>query len=210
MNKLTTFFVFCILFYSVSLTAQEKKVLTNPEKFKTELKLQAQKTTSIIASFKQEKFMSFMKEPQLSEGMFYYEKANKMRWEQNIPTNYVMLINKESVRIKDNGKEKNIKGANKMMGKINTLMLGLVNGDIIEDNSFTTNYFVSDAYYIVQLIPKQKRLQSIFNTIELSFSKTTTRLKVLTFYESAEDKSVIKFFDEKFNQPIHSSLFLTL
>jgi len=103
-----------------------------------------------------------------------------------------------------------MKGANKMMSKINTLMLGLVNGDIIEDNSFTTKYFVSDAYYIVQLIPKQKRLQSIFNTIELSFSKTTTRLKVLTFYEGAEDKSVIKFFDEKFNQPIHSSIFLTL
>lgn len=210
MNKTTISIVFIILFFSATLNAQEKKVLTNPEKFKTELKLQAKETKTIIASFTQEKFMSFMKEPQLSEGIFYYEKANKMRWEQNLPTNYVMLINEETVRIKDNGKEKNMKGANKMMSKINTLMLGLVNGDIIEDNSFTTTYFVSDAYYIVQLIPKQKRLQSIFNTIELSFSKTTTRLKVLTFYESAEDKSVIKFFDEKFNQPIQSSIFLTL
>lgn len=210
MRKLSNYIVIMLLFFSVAVTAQEKKALTNPEQFKTKLKLQAKETKSIIASFKQEKYVSFMKEPQLSEGIFYYEKANKMRWEQNLPTNYVMLINEETVRIKDNGKEKNIKGANKMMSKINSLMLGLVNGEIIEDNSFTTNYFVSDAYYIVQLIPKQKRLQSIFNTIELSFSKTTTRLKVLTFFENSEDKSVIKFFDEKFNQPIHSSIFLTL
>lgn len=210
MSKVTSYILFIVLFFSATLNAQEKKILTNPEKFKTELKLQAKETKTIIASFTQEKHFSFMKTPQLSEGIFYYEKANKMRWEQTTPFNYVMLINEETVRIKDNGKEKNIKGANKMMSKINKLMLGLVNGEIIEDNSFTTNYFVSDDYYIIELIPKHKRLQSIFNTIELSFSKTTTRLKVLTFFESTEDKSVIKFFDEKFNQPIHSSIFLTL
>ena len=88
------------------LSAQNKIPIKNPSELKAKLKQQAKKTSSIIADFKQEKHLSFMKNPQLSEGVFYYEQADKLRWEQNTPFNYVLLINNTDIRIKDNGKEK--------------------------------------------------------------------------------------------------------
>jgi len=208
MNKIIG--TFLLLFLSFCISAQEKTPMKDPLVLKNKLDKQAKETTSIIADFTQEKYMSFMNKPQFSKGYFYYQQTDKMRWEQNSPFDYVLLINEGKIRIKDNGKEKNIAGADKMMGKINTLMLGLINGEIFENKAFTAKYFINSEFYIVELEPKNKRLKSIFNTIELSFSKKTIRLKELTFFEKSGDKSVMKFFNEKFNQPINESLFLKL
>lgn len=199
-----------ILFLSLNSSAQEKVMIKDPLALKSKLKKQANETTSIVADFSQEKHVSFMDKPQVSEGKFYYQQADKMRWEQTVPNNYVLLISNGKVRIKDNGKEKNIEGANKMMEKINSLMIGLINGDVFENKAFDTQYFTSGENYIVELIPKNKRLQSIFKTIELTFSKQTVRLKVLTFYESSGDITIMKFFNDKFNQSIKDSIFLNL
>lgn len=192
------------------LSAQNKIPIKNPSELKAKLKQQAKKTSSIIADFKQEKHLSFMKNPQLSEGVFYYEQADKLRWEQNTPFNYVLLINNTDIRIKDNGKEKKIAGASKMMGKMNTLMIGMINGDIFDSKQFDVKYFNDGKFYIVELTPKNKRLKAIFNRIELSFLKATTRLKELTFLEKNGDKSVMKFYNEQFNQAIPKSTFLKL
>ncbi|MGB0886654.1 MAG: outer membrane lipoprotein carrier protein LolA [Vicingaceae bacterium] len=192
------------------LSAQNKIPIKNPSELKAKLKQQAKKTSSIIADFKQEKHLIFMKNPQLSEGVFYYEQADKLRWEQNTPFNYVLLINNTDIRIKDNGKEKKIAGASKMMGKMNTLMIGMINGDIFDSKQFDVKYFNDGKFYIVELTPKNKRLKAIFNRIELSFLKATTRLKELTFLEKNGDKSVMKFYNEQFNQAIPKSTFLKL
>ena len=199
-----------LLIFSLSGTAQEKTPIKDPVFLKNKLIKRAKETSSIIANFTQEKQVSFMNKPQLSEGVFYYQQANKMRWEQNSPFDYVLLINEGKVRIKDNGKEKKLTGANKMMGKINTLMIGLINGDLLESKEFITKYFTLGEFYVVELTPTNQRLKSVFNTIELTFSKKTTRLKELTFFESSGDKSVMKFFNEKLNQPIKQSIFITL
>jgi outer membrane lipoprotein-sorting protein len=199
--------ILLLFLLSLNVFSQEKKTLKDHSVLKSKLIKQAKETSSIIASFTQEKHLSFMNTPQVSEGIFYYQQADKMRWEQNTPFNYVLLINKGNVRIKDNGKEKDIVGANKMMGKINTLMLGLINGDIFNNKEFTTQYFTYLDFYIIELTPKNKRLKSIFNSIELTFSKNTTRLKILTFNEKGGDKSVMKFLNEKFNEPIKESIF---
>jgi len=209
MNKLLLNIILVIC-CSITVYGQDKTTLKDAEGLKTKLKQQAKTTTTIIASFKQEKQVSFMKTPQLSTGSFYYQQVEKMRWEQKTPQEYVLLINGEKIRIKDNGKEKNTTGANKMMEKINTLMIGLINGKIFDDKGFSTKYFSVGEYYLVELTPKNKRLKSIFNTIELSFSKKTIRLKELVFNESSGDKTTMKFFNEKYNQPIESSRFTKL
>lgn len=210
MSKQYQILLSILVLFSISVFGQNKTPLKNPIELKEKLIKQSKETKSIVSDFRQEKQVSFMKEPQISIGKFYYQHHDKMRWEQQSPYNYVLLINEGKVRIKDNGKEKDIKGANKMMGKINTLMLGLINGEIFDNKSFTAHYFSETDFYIVEFTPKNKRLKSIFNTIELSFSKKTTRLKTLTFYEKSGDKSVMKFFNDKFNTTIKQSIFNTL
>ena len=208
MNKLLGSIL--LLLFSLGMNAQDRSPLKDHLSFKARLQQQAKETTSIVADFTQEKHVSFMKDTQFSEGVFYYKQTDKMRWEQNNPFNYVLLINEGKVRIKDNGKEKNIAGGNKIMDKMNTLMLGLINGDIFENKDFTSQYLSTNKYYIIELTPKNKRLLAAINKIELSFSKKTTRLKELTFFEKSGDKSVMKFFNEKFNQSIEQSIFLNL
>jgi len=199
-----------LIFTCFALFGQSRTQLTNPNKFKTELIKLSKETKSIITEFKQEKQLSFLKDPQLSEGMFYYEQKDKMRWEQNAPFNYTLLINGTTVRISENGKEKKIAGANKMMGRINALMIGMINGDIYNSNEFSIKYFTENDLYIVELTPKNKRLKSIFQTIELAFLKTTVRLKTLTFNDNSGDKTKMTFFNECFNQTIDKALFLNL
>ncbi len=97
-----------------------------------------------------------------------------------------------------------------MMGKINKLMLSLINGQIFDNKEFNGEYFSNETLYIVELTPNNKRLKDIFNTIELTFSKKTTRLTTLTFFEKSGDKSVMKFFNDKFNTSIDQSIFKTL
>ncbi len=210
MNNKNIVVVFLIMLFSLSINAQEKTLLSNPSELKAKLLSQSETTKTIVSEFTQEKHVSFMKGPQVSKGKFYYQQHDKMRWEQTSPHPYVLLINESKIRIKDNGKEKDLKGANKMMGKINKLMLGLINGEIFNSKDFESSYFNSANNYIIVLKPKSKRLQSIFNTIELSFSKKSIRLNTLTFFEKSGDKSVMKFFNDKFNTSIKQSTFNTL
>jgi outer membrane lipoprotein-sorting protein len=187
--------------------AQTKTVSKNSSVFLNKLKKTSKETNSISASFKQEKKVSFMNNPQLSEGVFYYIKTDKMRWEERKPNHYILLINGESIKVKDGNKEKKMGGAAKMMAQINSLMISLINGDIFDSKGFNSQYFETSKQFIVELTPKNKKLKSIFNTIELAFDKNTLRLKILTFNEKSGDISKMTFFNEKFNQTLTNSLF---
>ncbi|PCJ00893.1 MAG: lipoprotein carrier protein LolA [Flavobacteriales bacterium] len=210
MSKQYTILLSFLVFFSFNAFTQERTLIKNPTELKKKLLNQSDATKSIVSDFTQEKHVSFMKEAQISKGKFYYQQQNKMRWEQTSPHPYVLLINESKIRIKDNGREKDLKGANKMMGKINKLMIGLINGEIFNSKDFESSYFSYSNTYIIVLKPKSKRLQSMFNTIELTFSKKTIRLNTLTFFEKSGDKSVMKFFNDKFNTSIKQSIFNTL
>ena len=186
---------------------QEKELSTaQSEKLVADLKAVADKTTSIAADFTEEKYLSFMKEPQLSEGKFYYAKENKMRWEQTKPFAYILLVNEDMVRISEDGVEKDT-GPKMVMKKIKELMMGMVNGDLSENKQYKPLYFQDKTAYIVKLMPQNKRLKSYFDHIELRFSPDALRLKSLSFYETSGDKRIMKFHDERFNEQLSNDLF---
>jgi len=89
-------------------------------------------------------------------------------------------------------------------------MLGLVNGEFQESKAFTQVCMESSDQYMVVLTPTNKRMRSVYSKINLVFSKSNLRLKELTFFEKGGDKSVMKFQNEKFNQPIAESVFSNL
>ena len=93
------------------------------------------------------------------------------------------------------------------MGRIKDLMVTLINGDFHKSKAFTPNYYSDSKYYVVKLIPKNKRLAKVFDSIQLIFYKDTMRLKELTFFEKLVDKSVMSFFNDKVNENINNKLF---
>ncbi|MCE7065848.1 outer membrane lipoprotein carrier protein LolA [Dyadobacter sp. CY326] len=196
----------CIAFTGVN--AQTYKPVLNPEKVFEELRKASQSVNSIQAAFIEEKHLAVLKEPEQSSGSFYYKKADKMRWEQKSPVKYVILINGDRLRVQEAGKEKNVGQAGRMASQIKELMIGLVNGDFQQNKAFSQNCQESDEQYLVTLTPVNRRLKNIYAKITLVFPKNTLHLRELSFFEKNGDKSVMKFQNEKFNQPIADGLFL--
>jgi outer membrane lipoprotein-sorting protein len=204
--------LFCLIWLAVPLasSAQTFKPVANAEKVLAELRKTSQATTSIQASFTEEKFMAVLKEPERSAGTFYFQQKDRMRWEQKTPVKYVILINGDKLRIEEGGKEKNIGQAGRMAAQIKELMIGLVNGDFQLNKAFSISCLASDDQYQLVLTPVNRRLKNIYSRISMVFPKSSLRLKELTFVEKRGDRSVMKFHNEKFNTPIDDSLFLHL
>jgi hypothetical protein len=59
------------------LQAQSFKPAADTEKILADLRKTSQATTSIQASFSEEKYLSVLKEPEQSSGLFFYQKMTK-------------------------------------------------------------------------------------------------------------------------------------
>ena len=210
MRRCNLFFIILFAFFGVTSFAQDFKPAANPDKILADLRRSSQSTSSIQADFKEEKYLSFLKEPEKSSGVFYFKKDDRMRWEQQTPFKYIILINGDKLRVQDGSKEKNVGAAGRMAGQIKQVMLGLVNGDFQQSKAFTQVCMESADQYLVVLTPTNKRMRNVYAKINLVFPKSTLRLKELTFFEKGGDKSVMRFQNEKFNQPIAESVFLNL
>lgn len=206
--------VSCLLFLVLSIWvnahAQTFKPVSDPSKVLAALKKSSESATSVQADFEEEKTMAVLKEPQRSSGVFYYRKNDKMRWEQQKPTKYIILIDGDKLRVQENGKEKNVGQAGRMAAQIRNLMLGLVNGNFQDSKDFSQAVSESTSAYQISLTPLNKRVKGMYKQIDLVFSKNSLRLKDLTFYQKDGDKSVMKFTNEKVNQPITDRIFSEL
>ena len=210
MKLFKIYFLLIFSLLATTLFAQDFKPAANSDKILADLKKSSLATSSIQADFKEEKHLSFLKEPEKSSGVFYYKKQDQMRWEQQTPFKYVILINGEKLRVLDAGKEKNVGSAGKMAGQIKQVMLGLVNGDFQQSKAFTQVCMENADYYQITLTPTNKRMRNVYAKINLLFPRSTLRLKELTFFEKGGDKSVMKFQNEKFNQSIPETVFTNL
>lgn len=201
------FCLFCSLI-GAKVLAQSFKPAANPDKILGELKNASQTTKSIQADFREEKYLAVLKNPEQSSGVFYYKKDDRMRWEQQKPSKYVILINGDKLRVQEAGKEKNVASAGRMAAQMKDLMMGLVNGDFQQNKAFSRACFESADQYQISLTPTSNRLRKVYSKINLDFSKTTLHLKELTFFEKGGDRSVMSFSNEKINQPIAETIFM--
>ena len=207
MYKLS-FIAILLVCVRINAFSQNFKPVANPEKIIAELKKSSQSTVSIQTDFTEEKHLAALKDPKTSSGKFYYKKDDKMRWEQQSPFKYIILINGDKLRVQDAGKEKNVGSAGRMAGQIKELMIGLVNGNFHESKAFKQSFAESADLYEITLTPVNKRLKNIYSKITLLFPKNSLRLKELVFIENGGDKSIMKFQNERINQPVSDNLFL--
>jgi len=206
-NKLVAFLFPLTFIFGLTISAQEKKEIFNPENIIKKIKEKSFNTNSIVADFTEKKYLSYMKEPHSSNGIFYYKKENKMRWEQFTPFSYILLVNDDVVKIKEDGEEKQNAMSSKVMEQIKKLMLMLINGDFTSSKSFTATYFESNGRYIVELMPTMARLKKVYKMIVLSFDNHSLHLKKLTFIELSGDKSEMIFLNEQINTEVSENIF---
>ena len=196
-----------MLLITTAVAAQNPEPLTDSKDFILRLKEQSQQNKTIKADFTEERYMSVLKEPQKSSGIFYYKKDNMLRLEKTAPSSYIFISADNKVKVRESDKVKDVSSVNQVISRIKDLMLTLVNGNFNDSKQFEPSYFQTAQSYIVKLKPRNKRMSNSFEYIQLSFNKKNMLLDELSFFEKSGDKNVMKFSNQRVNIPLADTLF---
>lgn len=169
----------------------------------------AETTVTISSDFTQEKEMNIMKEKIITRGRFYFKKERLLRWEYIHPFNYVIAIRGDAISILDEGVVKSFNTqSNKVFAEVNRIIIGSVNGTLLDEASFTSCYNQNNSHYIVSLYPVSPTLKESLERIAIYFSKEDYTVDKLEMFETAGDYTRITFTEKQLNQPIPDEVFI--
>ncbi len=204
---MTRFIFIAVLLFSTSGWAQNYVQLNDVTVCKERINSHANKTTTIAANFSEEIFSSMLKSTSKAKGILRYKKENKIRWEHLSPKKQIILINGKLMKYSENGKEIKNAGSNRVVKKVQGLMIQMFNGDFLDEKEFSIMYFENSLNYKLVLLPKNSRMSNYIESIELIFDKNTLAMKNLTLKETEEDKIVYTFTSIVFNKEITNTTF---
>lgn len=200
-----------ILFFLVTplaFWAQAYKPVKDTTALKVKIENMNKTTTTMESDFTQEKNLSLLSEKIISKGHFAFKKDNLLRWEYKSPTQYLIIINKDKVFIKDLKKtSKYDMNSNKVFKEINDLMLSCVQGTVFKSNKFKTHYFENDKGFKLEMIPQSKNMKETFKKINLYFDKSVTSVTKMEMVELTEDQTTIEFYNKKTNVQLAENIF---
>lgn len=192
---------------ALTATAQDLKPLAATDPALASLKKTLAAMQSIQGKIRQEKSFAFLEDKLVSTGSFSYKKENRLRWQFNEPIDYIILIKENSMRLREDGKEKQYKGVDKILSQVKEIILGCIDGSIISNPNYKTVFFASPTALKIDLQPKDKRLREFIQRIEVEFEKKDTRLKSVLLTDPSGDITRILFSDIRVGQPINESAF---
>lgn len=211
MNKKILILTTCFLAIFLNGNAQETgfNPIDNSTEFKNKINLLASNTHSIQSDFIQEKHLSFLSENILSKGKFAFKNPNLLRWEYAEPINYIIVFNKKSILINDDGKVSSFDTqSNKMFSEINNMMIGTIQGSLFNDSErFNVKYYESEKQYLLELEPKMAEMKSMLKTIKIFIDKSDNSVSSIKMVETSDDYTKIDFVNRKLNLPIHDEKF---
>jgi len=176
--------------------------------FKTQFSAAAQKTTSIKSDFVQEKNLGMLAEKIISKGKFWFKKDNLVRMEYNQPFQYLMIMNKDKVYVKDGQKENTVSSkSNKLFQQINKITIDCVQGTFLNNADFKSKVFENKAGYLVELTPTAKGIKDLFKTIVIAIDKKDYSVNSIQMNEQSGDDTFIKFSNKELNTNIPDALF---
>lgn len=198
-------------FFSMPIFGQNivfKKV-ENEATFRQKMEETTLSTYSISSEFVQEKQLSFMEEPIVSTGQFFFKKEQKIRWEYQQPFSYIVILNGSDLLIDDEGhtNEIDLKG-NKTFQEINTTINNSLQGKVWGNTKdFTPILLENETLYLIQLVPQTAQMKAYFTKIEVFFDKKTYQLEKVILSENGGDFTKIAFKNRIINEEIRDALF---
>lgn len=199
----------CLLFaYSSFAQYPTYKAVADLPAFRKQFSTESAKVISINSTFVQEKILTALTEKITSEGKFWFKRSNKVKIEYVKPFRYVMTMNGDKMKVRDDQKESTINvKSNKLFQQINRIMVDCVQGTILESKDFTTKVFENDKTYLLEMRPVSKSLREFFQTIVLVVEKKDYTVKTIEMNEPSGDKTTISFFNKKLNEQISDEIF---
>ena len=202
--------IIAFLFTGISLQAQYPgySPVADLVKFKTDFSAATQKTTSIKSDFVQEKNLSMLSEKITSKGKFWFKKESRVRMEYNQPFQYLMILNKDKVFVKDGQKENKVSTkSNKLFQQINQIMIDCMQGTTLNNPDFKTRVFENKNNSLVELTPVTKGLKELFKNINVIVDKKDFSVSSIQMQEISGDNTIIRFTNKELNASIADALF---
>ena len=182
--------------------------VTDIAKFKDQFAAIAKKTETIKSDFTQEKNLSMLSEKIVSKGKFWFKKDNLLRMEYNKPFEYLMILNKDNMYIKDGQKESKVSTkSNKLFQQINKITVDCVQGTVFSNPDFVTKVYENKGTYIVEMSPVGKALKEFFKTIDVIINKDDYEVSTIEMNENSGDNTIIHFTNRELNTPIPDAIF---
>lgn len=177
-------------------------------KFKTDFSAATQKTSSVKSDFVQDKNLSMLSEKITSRGKFWFKKESRVRMEYNQPFQYLMVLNKDKVYVKDGQKENKISAkSNKLFQQINRIMIDCMQGTMLSNSDFKTRVFENRNAALVELVPVTRGLKELFKSINVIVDKKDFSVTSIEMQEISGDNTIMRFTNKELNASIPDTLF---
>jgi len=180
-------------------------------KFKTDFSAATKKIVAIKSDFVQEKNLSMLSEKIISKGKFWFKRESMVRMEYNQPYQYLMILNKDKIFIKDGQKENKISAkSNKLFQQINRIMIDCMQGTALDNPDFKTRIFENKTNSLIELTPQTKGLKEMFKSINIIVDSKDFSVISIEMLELSNDNTLIRFTNKELNAEIPDSLFTIL
>ncbi len=198
-----------VFFAIIDSSQAQPKPLANPQEILAKINAHTQDIHKLQADFVQEKHLSFLEYPVESEGKFWFNQPDQIRWEYQKPYNYVMIMTKGQLKVIDDGNEFSTDlSANKMFEQLNGLISGSIQGKLLaEEKNYQKTYFTDDKNIIVRFVPVSPELKAYLKHIEIFFDKATYDVTQFVMVEPGDDFTRIRFSQRKINQDFSQDVF---
>jgi outer membrane lipoprotein-sorting protein len=165
-------------------------------------------TASLESDFTQVKSLKMMKDKVVSKGKLYFKKNDMLRWEYTSPFSYIIVLNKNKISIKNNGKVKRYDiEKNKVFKEINDILLSCVQGTILRSGKFAVSSFENASGYKIELIPKKEAMKNTLSKITLYLDVKVSSVVKMEMSEPSGDFTTISFSSKKINGHIGDDIF---
>jgi outer membrane lipoprotein-sorting protein len=204
------YFLVVMIFIATGVKAQQGEYVPvrDLEKFKEQFTAVAAKVQTIKSDFTQEKNLSMLSEKIVSKGKFWFRKENLLRMEYTKPYEYLMILNKDNIYIKDGEKESRVSvKSNKIFQQINKIVIDCVQGQVFNNPDFNTTAFESKTAYKVELSPIGKTLKQFFTNIDVFIDKKDYSVTTIEMNENSGDNTILHFTDREYNTVIPDAVF---
>jgi len=182
--------------------------VTELAKFREQFDAISQKTETIKSDFVQEKNLSMLSEKIVSKGKFWFKKDSRLRMEYTTPFEYLMILNKDNMYIKDGKQETKVSvKSNKIFQEINKIIVDCVQGSVFNNPDFAAIAYENKINYMVELSPVAKGLKEFFKTIDVFIDKKDYSVNMIVMNENSGDNTMLHFTNRELNTVIPDALF---
>ncbi len=194
--------VLCVLFCSLPLAALASgpAAPAPQDTQKAQIAARFAAVNTIESSFTQQKYMALLDEPVTSEGVFYFQKPGRIRWQYKKPfQNGFLIVDGVTYRLEKDKKEKQ---SSPLSSNMAAQMLAWLTFDLETLSKQYTLNFTPDG---VILTPQK---EGFLKQIEVVFSKQNPQaLSRVEIQETGGDKTVLIFHNPKTNQKLPAEAF---